>query len=178
MIDITITGVDDIIRSLDSKTHANLQRLTLNKVGNSVAAKVKDEITQTYAIRKKDLHITTRNASSSHLVYTISAPARQRNIAAFKVKQIKKPGGGLTATVKYGQQEFIRGAFIAIINGNKLGLKRAGKDRLPIISIYRLSIGHLLKSEWLQHTMSTTFDTLYTRYLYQSLQYLINKSRG
>lgn len=172
---VKISGVNDILNVLDAKTHTNIQRITLNKVGQTTSKEIKREITSVYAIMQKDLDIQTKNATQGHMVYEISAPARQRNIAAFRVKQDKRRGGGLYATIKRGKEEFIRGAFLVTINNHKLAMKRKGKERLPIQSLYRLSIGHLLKSQWIQSVIERVFITTYDKYLSQSIEYLTQR---
>lgn len=172
---IRVLNAEKVLASLDPGLNKKIQRMTLNKVGNTTVANIKRAITDVYAIRKSDLKIETRTATAAGMTYYIAAPARQRNIAAFKVKHDRRAGGGLYATVKKGQQEFIRSAFLAFINGNKLGVKRQGKARLPIVSIYRVSIGHLLKSNWIEQVIMHTFEDTFDKYLAQSLEYMAGK---
>jgi hypothetical protein len=175
---IKIHGVNDVLNILDARTHANIQRITLNKIGQTTAAEIKREITNIYAIKQKDLGIQTKNATMGHMIYEISAPVRQRNIAAFRIKQDKRPGGGLYATIKHGKVEFIKSAFLIYVNGKKLGMKRKGKQRLPVESLYRLSIGLLLKSKWIESVIDRVFIANYEKYLAQSIEYLVSKAKG
>jgi len=155
-IKVDVKPALDYLQSLPEQLHKKVILQSLTDLTRKSTTQIKDVLYKQYNIKKSDLGISYRVTGTQAF---ITASSRSRNIAAFKSRQTTT---GITAEVTRGSKESIAHAFFATMkNGKTLGFIRHGK---ALVSIYKLSIGLLLRSEWvtkvLQQTVSDNADTI------------------
>lgn len=179
-VEIKVEGLEEVLKGLDPKLAADTVRSTTNKLAALANTQVKRAITDSYNIKQKDLKIEIARATGGSLSAFIKGPKRQKSLGGFKAI---KTQSGVSAFVKKGETLDVPSAFVAKTTKFKDAggrvytgvFRRKGKERLPLVSLYALSVGHLLKSDWVQNVINKIIKENGQRLFNHELEFYIGK---
>jgi hypothetical protein len=180
-VELKVEGLEEVLRGLDPKLATDAVRSTTNKLAGLANTQIKRGITESYNIKQKDLNMDVIRANSGSLSAFIRGPKRQKSLGAFKAVQTST---GVSAFVKKGETMNIPSAFIAKTTKfakNTDGrvyqgvFQRVGKGRYPLKSLYALSIGHLLKTDWVQNIINKIIGENAQRVFNHELEFYIGR---
>lgn len=190
MIDIKVDGIDDVMKSLDSRKVTRAARLAINegaRAGRTTASKA---IRSHYNIKTAKVNKELRNvklATLSDLTAILSAKGRPISLTYFGAKwtrgrrvttgtssrvtkRASRSGGGVTVRILRGRTTRLPHAFIATTKAGKSDthtgvFERSGRSRLPIQSKATITIASMFSKEnVLSKTIKSILDRIDKRF--------------
>ncbi|WP_026986526.1 phage tail protein, partial [Fodinicurvata fenggangensis] len=128
-----------MLRAMGEKDGREVARQAINQTARQTRTEAARKIAKIMGIKvttaRKSLQIL--HASRQRLEARIIASGRPRNLIHFSARQTRK---GVTAKA-WGSRKLYKGSFIVTTRqGQKLVMKRRGKDRLPIDPLFGPSV--------------------------------------
>ena len=187
-VNIEITGIKELMETLNAKVIQAAANSAINKVADQAKTAASRQIRQEYNIKASDLsnnlRVTTRS-SGSRLEAIITGFKRGAALSMFGAKQIgvslsKKAfrytrkatdgrGGAVSVEVIRGQRKTLSGDPKPFMTRFKSGhvavMQREGKSRLPVKQLLGPGIAHLLGSrkimDGIRKTVNQKFDQIF-----------------
>jgi hypothetical protein len=152
-----IGGLKDYLDTYRSDTAPKVVKYALLSIARKAQSAISDAVMTGYNVQKKsDLGYKTR-FDSSDIAALISGPARRLNQYKFNPIQTDT---GIDVTIKKGLPIDEPHGFIQKnIGSNSFSgvfIREPGAKRYPIKSLYGLSTGDLLKSDWIGNIVAET----------------------
>jgi hypothetical protein len=152
-IEHNILELQEWLETYQSEASTTVVRRTVSALASKAQTKIKDAITESYNIKRSDIKFS-QSFGGDGLSAVISGSKRQLSLFKFGPVQTAT---GVSVTVKKGEQKDIPHAFIKqMIGSNSFSgvfiRANEGGDRVgryPIKSLYGLSPGSLLGTQWI-----------------------------
>jgi hypothetical protein len=159
-IDVSITGIEDVLKTLSVPLQRKIVVSTINKVASAVNTQLKREFSQTYTVTQKDMRekglLEIKKANQYNIFAMIIG--RVRGTWLYGHQGVKQTASGVSARVRKGMVSQYQHAFIATTRKGVTGVwTRTGKDRYPITPLYGVNFGLLLKSRWVMDIIDKVY---------------------
>ncbi len=159
-IDISITGIEDVLKTLSVPLQRKIAVSTINKVASAVNTQLKREFSQAYTISQKDIKarelLVIKKANQFNVFAQIIG--RVRGTWLYSHPGVKQTEQGVVARVRKGSTSLYKHAFITTTRKGVTGVwTRVGKERMPITPLYGVNFGLLLKSKWVMNIIDRIY---------------------
>jgi hypothetical protein len=178
---ITITGIEDILNSLDNKNVRKGVRSGLNKLGTRIKKAVQDAAANEYNLQKSKIKAASRRtqrAAASRLSWSLFVSSARnplinfgakQNGVSFTKNQIRRTRkdrqiGPVSVQVRRrGARKDITGTpgvFIARMPTGHIGIfrRKRGRGRLPVNELFTISVSEMISSAKVQQKQNKVFN--------------------